>query len=302
LFQHASTRLNALSISEEQSSQITILTDEGDTVKLSTRQHAEADLLTYQHLVGSDGGSVREKIQLADFEMEREVDLAVQGDLSGQEMADIQALLKDLGGMLKAFLTGVDEGDAELGGTGGLDRFESLSAFTADFEYRVSMHYLNFQADQSAIRPAAEPGDLSPADPKAVNPAAAVSSLSAAEAAAVGGQASVAPEAFRADAEQVAAKMAKRVHESGRSGHRRLRRLKKFLKNFLQEMLANQVLDAEQAGRGQSVIEKFMSELKKPADAVEVRMNRVRFNLQVIGRAYEPPPQVSLEPDVVESA
>jgi hypothetical protein len=287
-FQQTSTRLNALSVSAEQSAEITILTDEGDTVMLSSREQAEADLLTYEHLSCTRQGYHRQDLQQLDFEAESEFTLAVQGDLNDQEMADIQALLQDLGGMLKAFLTGADENGDYPEAANAVGRFETLSAFQADFEYRVRMHYLNFEADRMYLRATAEPEQTAAPESAA---AAAAENPSAAPIDGVGDE-----------AEPVAACMAKRARAFGLRGHRRMKHLGRLLENFLQEMLSSRAIDSEQAGRGQSVIERFMDELKRSGAAVEAQMSRTAFNLQIVRYAYEATGQALSEPAVVETA
>jgi hypothetical protein len=301
-FQQTSTRLSALSVSAEQSADITILTDEGDTVRLSSREYAEADLLAYEHVSSTHSGYDRAEMQQVDFEAGSELALAVQGDLNDQEMADIQSLLSDLGAMLKAFLTGTGERDGATEVAGELDRFETISAFKADFEYRVSAHYLNFEADQPSLRTAAEaePGVLT--EPEPGDAATAVPSPATTAAATAAGQADVPVEESFREADQAAARMAKRVHESGLSGHRRLKHLKKFLKNFLEHVLTSQAVDAKRVQRGENVIERFLDELKTSGAAVEIRMSRAAFNLQIASHAYQATDRASTEPAVVESA
>lgn len=287
-FQQTSTRLNALSVSAEQSAEITILTDEGDTVMLSSREQAEADLLTYEHLSCTRQGYHRQDLQQLDFEAESEFTLAVQGDLNDQEMADIQALLQDLGGMLKAFLTGADENGDLPEAANEVGRFETLSAFQADFKFRVSMHYLNFEADRMYLRATAEPEQTAAPESAA---AAAAEKPSAAPIAGVGDE-----------AEPVAASMAKRARALGLRGHRRMKHLGRLLEDFLQEMLSSRAIDSAQAGRGQSVIERFMGELKRSGAAVEAQMSRTAFNLQIVRYAYEATGQALSEPAVAETA
>jgi hypothetical protein len=284
-FQQTSTRLNALNASADQTAAVTILTDEGDTVMLSSREHAEADLLTYEHLSCTRKGYDRQNLRQINFEAESEFALAVQGDLNDQEMADIRALLKDLGGMLKAFLAGANESDALPEAAGDFERFETLSAFQADFEYRVGMTYWNFEADRRFLRTAAEAEQTAaPAPEPAENPNAAPIDGD-------GGEAG-----------PVAARMAKRARAFGRHGHRRMTHLERMLNSFLQEMVSSQAIDTEQARRGQSVIERFMEELQRPGAAVEARTSRTAFNLQVVRYAYEATGQALREPAVAETA
>jgi hypothetical protein len=287
-FQQTSTRLNALSVSAEQSAEITILTDEGDTVMLSSREQAEANLLTYEHLSCTRQGYHLQDLQQLDFEAESEFTLAVQGDLNDQEMADIQALLQDLGGILKAFLTGADENGDLPEAANEVGRFETLSAFQADFKFRVSMHYLNFEADRMYLRATAEPEQTAAPESAA---AAAAENPSAAPIAGVGDE-----------AEPVAASMAKRARAFGLRGHRRMKHLGRLLEDFLQEMLSSRAIDSAQAVRGQSVIERFMDELKRSGAAVEAQMSRTAFNLQIVRYAYETTGQAQSESAVVETA
>jgi hypothetical protein len=294
-FQQTSARLNAMSVSAGQTAEVTILTDEGDTVMLSSREHAEADLLSYEHLSCTRNGYDWQDLQQINFEAESEITLAVQGDLNDQEMADIQALLKDLGGMLKAFLTGANANDALPGAAGDFERFETLSAFQADFEYRVSMTYLNFEADRRSLRAAAEPEQTAALASEAAG--------AAAPDAAAGQTSSAAPiDGAGDEAGPVAVRMAKRARASGLYGHRRMKYLGRWLENFLQEKLSSQAIDSEQARRGQGVIERFMDELQRSGAAVEAQTSRTVFNRQVVRYAYEATGQILREPAVVETA
>ena len=157
-FQGEAARLTYLNVSEDTSADINILTAEGDKVSLSSDYHSEATLLTYEHLAYSNSGYEAEQGELVDYSEERKIALSVEGALSDQEMADIQALLADLGEMLKSFLTG---GGAEEGGveetSADLSRYSSLSGFEADFEYSARMQYLNLEADQLAVAAAGSP-------------------------------------------------------------------------------------------------------------------------------------------------
>ena len=292
-----SARLSCLNVCEEQSTEISIMTDEGDKVMLSAQQHAEATRLTYEHLVYNNAGYDREEMELADFTLERDVGIAVEGELNDQELVDIQALLRDLGGMLKAFLTGEVESDGLPEAAGDLSRFGTISGFEADFEYRVSVQYLDFEADQLTVQDAAEPQltDIpAPVATTAPPVAASIRVLDPAPAAA-------APMPLCGEAEQTAAKMAQRVNESGLPPRRLLKLLKKFLKNFLKEMLANPVINTEQAQRGESVLDKFMDEVRKSAGGAEVRMSRASMNLQSVSRLYEAKAEVKLQPAVAEA-
>jgi len=298
-----SARLSCLNVCEEQSTEISIMTDEGDKVMLSAQQHAEATRLTYEHLVYNNAGYDWEEMELADFTLEREIGIALEGELNDQELADIQALLRDLGGMLKAFLTGEVESDGLPEAAGDLSRFGTISGFEADFEYRVSVQYLNFEADPLTVQDAAGPqltDTPAPAATTAPPVAASIAVLDPAQAAAA--PTATAPMPLRGEAEQTAAKMANRVNESGLPPRRLLKLLKKFMKNFLKEMLANQVINTAQAQRGESVLDRFIGEVRRSAGGVEVRMSQASMNLQSVSSLYEAKAEFKLQPTVAETA
>jgi hypothetical protein len=302
-FQIQSARLSCLNVCEEQSTEISIMTDEGDKVMLSAQQHAEATRLTYEHLVYNNAGYDWEEMELADFTLEREIGIALEGELNDQELADIQALLRDLGGMLKAFLTGEVESDGLPEAAGDLSRFGTISGFEADFEYRVSVQYLNFEADPLTVQDAAGPqltDTPAPAATTAPPVAASIAVLDPAQAAAA--PTATAPMPLRGEAEQTAAKMANRVNESGLPPRRLLKLLKKFMKNFLKEMLANQVINTAQAQRGESVLDRFIGEVRRSAGGVGVRMSQASMNLQSVSSLYEAKAEFKLQPTVAETA
>jgi hypothetical protein len=294
--------LSCLNLCQEQSTEIAIMTDEGDKVMLSTQQHAEAALLSYEHLAYQNTRYDWEEIKWVDFAMEREVVLAVEGELNEQEIADIQSLLKELGGMLQAFLTGENASDSSPEVASDLDRFSTISAFEADFEYRTSAQYWNVEADQLTIQTGVRPqlaGLAAPAatdaSTVAVSPPTPASAPAASE---IGPERPVLP---RTEAEQVAGKMAKRVKESGLQPKRLLKLLKKLLKSILKEMLSNQVIDAEQAQLGERILDKFINEVRKSAGGVEVQMSRASIPLQSVSRLYEAKAEVKLQPAVEEA-
>ena len=308
-FQGEAARLSYLNVSEDQSADINIFTAEGDKVTLSSDYHSEAILLTYEHLAYSNSGYEAEKGELVAYNEERNVSLSVKGTLSDQEMADIQALLSDLGEMLKGFMTG--EGESEGGvdeNSADLSRYSSLSAFEADFEYSASMQYLNLEADQLAVKTAGSPKlpesmaaspapALQPAatvaptvvqSPQTVAPAAVAAEstpkLGAPSAAPV---AADTPKTVAAQDEQAAGKMAKKVKDSGLRPRLFMKLLKKFLRGLMQEMRANKAVDGEQAKRGESILEKFFDQVGKPPAESEIRVNQVSFEQVSVKRFFE---------------
>ena len=147
-------RLSYLGITQEQSTDIEIQTAEGDRVTISSDARTEAALLTYKHLAFNGEGYDAEQMQLVDFQADSSFELSVVGDLNEQEKADIEALLKDIGARLKAFLAGGADAD---GPTAAAGRYASLESFTADIEVHRELTTLN--AVEARISQVAETGD-----------------------------------------------------------------------------------------------------------------------------------------------
>ena len=95
-----------LSISEIQTKDITIYTDEGDKITISSNEQSHAQYLTYEGLarkrISGDyqGHTVRRetlamfKGERFEFENSRSISISVDGDLDEQELKDIkQAIL-----------------------------------------------------------------------------------------------------------------------------------------------------------------------------------------------------------------
>jgi len=323
-FQAEAARLTYLNVSEDQSADINIFTAEGDKVTLSSDYHSEATLLTYEHLAYSNSGYEAEKGELVDYDEERNVSLSVKGSLSDQEMADIQALLSDLGGMLKGFLTDAGEGAGGVDeNSGDLSRYSSLSAFEADFEYSASMQYLDLAADQLAVKAAGAPKlpeSLAALPATALQPAATVAptvvqapqtvapATVAAESAPKPVASPVAPSAadtpkpVEAQDEQAAGKMAKKVKDSGLRPRRFMKLLKKFLRGLMQEMRANKAVDDEQAKRGESILEKFFDQVRKLPAESEIRVNQVTFEQASVKSYFEVKAEKTVRPVVEETA
>jgi len=322
-FQGEAARLTCLNVSEDQSADINIFTAEGDTVTLSSDYHSEATLLTYQHLAFSNSGYEAEQGKLVDYNEERNVSLSVTGSLSDQEMADIQALLSDLGEMLKAFLTGNNEGEGGVEeNSTDISRYSSLTAYQADFEYKASMQYLNLETDQLAVEASGFPklpAEMASPQAPALQPAAA------SEPAAVPSPQSAAPTAVAAESapkpaapsavpvavetaksvvvqdEHAAGQMEKKVRDSGLRPRRFMRLLKKFLRGLMLEMRANDTIDGEQAKRGESILEKFFGRLEPTSGFREVKATKVSVKQQWASLQYEMKVEAKTQPGVEET-
>jgi hypothetical protein len=289
---YQSSRLNWLSVSEEQQADFDIVTAEGDKVTLSSDYRAEATLATYEHLALSDSGYRQIEAQMLDFQMEQEIAVTVEGDLNPQELADIKSLISDLGTMFKEFLAsggqespGIDEEFAKL---------SSLQSVQAQFDYSASVGYLSAQSDKMTIGgpvPAPSlPEDESPVAAAAQQAAPAVYPPPAAT-----------PLPPPAETAPLADRMTQKVRDSGVKPQKILKLLKKFLKQFLKGMGAQAGGDAEKAKRGESVLEKFFDQVGKLPAESENWVNQVSLEQASVKRFFEVKAEKTAPPAVEET-
>jgi hypothetical protein len=254
-----------LGISEEQSADIEINTADGDTVTISSDIHSEANLLTYRHLAFNGEGGEAEQLQLAELREERTFALSVTGDLNEQEIADIQALLKDLEKSLKSFLLGNEPAaDAQSPGS-----YASLGSYTADFELHRELTYLDAAQVQVA------------SSAPAVAAATEIDSAGA-----------------TLPVEAPVQQLAERVQEY-RPRPKMLKHLKKLLKALLREMHSSGQIDRRQAGQGAGILDRLFRTIDPQgrntleATAAEVRVKQEWASLRYTTSASVPaPPQV----------
>jgi ribosomal protein S13 len=116
---------------------LSITTDEGDSVTISFAQDSNA---TYGSLVrGQRGpnGSSQTSVRYASLETSSQFEIQVQGDLSEQEMKDIQDLVKRVGQALRSFVKGdVEKAASKLSKAGDLG---SLSGFQVEMNHSESV-------------------------------------------------------------------------------------------------------------------------------------------------------------------
>ena len=272
-------RLSYLGITQEQSTDIEIQTAEGDRVTISSDARTEAALLTYKHLAFNGEGYDAEQMQLVDFQADSSFELSVVGDLNEQEKADIEALLKDIGARLKAFLAGGADAD---GPTAAAGRYASLESFTADIEVHRELTTLN--AVEARISQVAETGD-SPAAETAPEVAA--------------------PQAVPQVAAEVvppAQQLAERVQEY-RPSRKMMKHLKKLLKAFLKDLNASRQIDARQARQGEGILDRMFRRLDPQGQGgLEITASQLSVKQEWAHLRYEMNTSAPAEPQVEETA
>jgi hypothetical protein len=161
----ADTTLVAANAHREASGELSIVTQEGDTVTLSAHLEADATYASFR----SRGAQA----SYLSIESSSSIEISVQGDLSEQEMKDIEKLVKQFSHELRQYFRGSEGADANDVGQGS---FSSIAGIAVHLEAEasvtaVSVHAtggrpsgLGWSPTPAPISPAPSPGD-SPANP-----------------------------------------------------------------------------------------------------------------------------------------
>ena len=123
---HQSTeRTTAANLSIEKNIDISIMTAEGDRVTLSAKSEASGDFSTYS----STGFLSSLENSSLSLSISREISLLVEGDLSAEEMEDIEDLLHKIDSIAKKLFKGdIDKAISKALNIGDFDTIESLEA------------------------------------------------------------------------------------------------------------------------------------------------------------------------------
>ena len=139
-----------LSVSESQSKDITIYTEEGDRVTISAGREDSSQLLTYEGLrreifaTESPGSSQVRNTSLMfkgqEFQSQSHTDfsLTIEGDLSEEEMKDITAALKEIDYVMTDFLHNGDRVNAAVK-IPKLDNMGTIAGFEASYRHEKSV-------------------------------------------------------------------------------------------------------------------------------------------------------------------
>jgi hypothetical protein len=146
-------QLSQVTTSQEESKDITILTEEGDKVTISADSQRNSQYTTYSGLVRANGvyASLQGKSLAMDSSME--FSMAVEGDLNEQEMKDIRKAIKAIDKIMHSALSG-DMGNA-LAMVNEVGNLESISSFEASMESKKTV--VMEQAIMMVAEGAAEP-------------------------------------------------------------------------------------------------------------------------------------------------
>lgn len=132
---NAASTLVAANAHREASGDLTIKTREGDTVTLSAHLETDATFAAYR-----GRGAQASYLSL---QSSSGFSISVEGDLSEQELKDVEKLVKQFGQELRQFFRGSDDASAADVGRGD---FSSLAGFAANFESSASLTVVAGQA------------------------------------------------------------------------------------------------------------------------------------------------------------
>ncbi|MBN1226593.1 MAG: hypothetical protein JXA79_06345 [Deltaproteobacteria bacterium] len=133
------SQITNLSSYQQKNTDITIMTAEGDRVTLSTDSQRQASYLTYSGL--ACGGGAMAQIQGKSYSMEvnRELSITIEGNLSEEELKDIQKSIKTIDKILHEALSG--NTDHALAMTNKVSSMESISSFSASLEIENTVSF-----------------------------------------------------------------------------------------------------------------------------------------------------------------
>jgi hypothetical protein len=94
------------SLSQSQNTELTIITDEGDTVTLSMASATETTVGLYRSSSYQDGGAACSQTAFFESSGSRSMNIEINGDLNEEELEDIREAVKAIGGMIDDFLAG----------------------------------------------------------------------------------------------------------------------------------------------------------------------------------------------------
>jgi len=127
------------SISQNQNMDLTITTDEGDTVTLSLASAMEVNAGIHRSSSYEDGRAEATRTAFFEFSNSRSLSIEIDGDLSAEEREDIREAVQVIGGMIDDFLSGdLQEmaADGEL-----LKELDSIASLDAAFSYERQVTY-----------------------------------------------------------------------------------------------------------------------------------------------------------------
>ncbi|MCB2149216.1 MAG: hypothetical protein KQI81_22235 [Deltaproteobacteria bacterium] len=151
-------QIRAGSVSLNQTTDLTITTDEGDTVRLSMASAVEADGGIYRSNSYENGWAASSQTVFFEFSSSQNIAVEVTGDLNESELEDIREAVKAIGSMIDDFLSGDLQEMAKDGEL--LKELDTISSLEAAFSQERQAVYAEQEKVQISAM-ASEKGDHS---------------------------------------------------------------------------------------------------------------------------------------------
>lgn len=259
------SQINHASIASEQSTDITIMTEEGDKVTLSSDIQIDASLTTYNSKALTNTTYTESRGKLFSFDANRQINIAVEGDLNDQEKEEIEKVLKAISEMINDFLSGKNDQIVE--NTGDFADLTTISNVEAEFEIKKSVTLVNHSAAKyaaySANQEIPEPSKIRSNDSR--DGAGSVNRLTDRMLRRVK-DSRVRPEKFFEHADRMFAKRSRAFMKHGPAGRRKMALNHKIMTEFFQKLKklstaaeGRELQDSGEAGKTGSQIEAAFS-------------------------------------------
>lgn len=132
-------QIKAGSVSQKQSTALTLTTDEGDTVTLNLASAVETNAGLYHSGSYDDGRAVYSQTAFFKSSSSQSMAIEINGDLNEEELKDIREAVKTIGGMIDDFLFGDLQEMARDGQL--LKELDTISSLDAAFSYERQALY-----------------------------------------------------------------------------------------------------------------------------------------------------------------
>lgn len=128
--QRLDTKLSAISAAADLTGRLSVTTAEGDKITLTADFEARYQALSYQGQVQTDGGTGQVSAKSIEASLSKQYGVTVEGDLSEQELNDLEKLFRKVSGIFNKYFRGQD--DEALAKTAKLaDKFGGLSSLSS---------------------------------------------------------------------------------------------------------------------------------------------------------------------------
>ena len=141
------SQINHLAIAGEQHTDISIMTEEGDKVTLSSDAYIDASLTTYNSMAQTNSSYVDSKGMLFSFNASRQISVGVEGDLNDKEKKEIKEVIKTIFKMIRGFLSGKTGDMAKTARK--LTDLEEISNVKAEFQQSKTVAMLTTSVEKN---------------------------------------------------------------------------------------------------------------------------------------------------------